>query len=64
MAQTVERKLTENEESNDNQEQVLDTMYTNIQKIIQEKGLSRDATMRTNKELVSMDQKLKGWEKT
>ena len=60
MAQTVENKLTENEERNDKHEQVLDTLYTDMQEIIQELLLNREATTKTNKELVPMGQKLKG----
>ena len=54
LARTIENKLTGNGERNDKQEQVLETQYTNVQKIMQELGLSREASMKTNKELVAM----------
>ena len=64
MAQTVESKLTENEERNDTKDLVLTAMYNDMQKITHELGLNRGATQQTNKELVAMGQKLKGWQKT
>ena len=44
------------------QEKVVETLYTNIQKITQEPGLRRAETSRTDKELVPINQKLKGLE--
>ena len=64
MAQTVGYKLTENEEEGggeNKQDQVLTTIYTGVQKIIQVLGLSSDATQQTNKGLVAMGQKMDGF---
>ena len=60
MAQTVGGELTESEERSGQQERVLDTLHASAQKIIHELGIIREATMRTNKELVAMGQKLTG----
>ena len=61
MAQAVEYRLTENVGSRNKKEQVLTTMYTDVPKIIQELGLSREETLQTNKGLVAMGQKMDGF---
>ena len=60
LAQAVENKLSENGERGDKKEQVLETLYTYMRGLMQEIGLNRDASMQTNKELVSMGRKLRG----
>ena len=60
MAQTVEYKLTENEERNNKIEQVPTSMYTDVQKITHELGQNLDATKQTNKGLVATGRKLRG----
>ena len=59
LTQAVENKLTENEERIGEQVRVLETLRSNVG-IIQEIGLSREATMKTNKELFATNQKLTG----
>ena len=58
MAKTVEYKLTENEEGDNKQAQVLTSMYTGVRKIIHELGQNREETKQTNKGIVAMEQKL------
>ena len=60
MAQTVENKLTENEERNVKREQILDTLRSNMQKIIQELGLNRVSEQTADKALVPTGQKSRG----
>ena len=60
MAPAVDYKLKEHEETNNQQDRVLTTMFTDVQEMIQEIGINSEETQQTNKELGAMGQELMG----